>query len=162
MRDAGGKRRYAHGVTANQLAPRPRSACCIEAEYSMPRQIHIGGRLPVVAILLAALLHAHSVGAETGITGEPDAVRVEARDASLEEVLAALKASFGLHYRSSASLDRRVNGKYEGPLQRVVTRLLEGYDFVVKNRAGNIEVIVFGMAKSGVIPPATMPRRRSD
>jgi hypothetical protein len=118
----------------------------------MPRQIHAPARLLVPAILLAALFPAPSVRADARITGEPDAVRVEARDAPVEEVMAALGASFGLRYRSTASLSRRITGTYEGSLQRVVPRLLDGYDFVMKSSSGGVEVMVYGVVKPGEAP----------
>ena len=112
----------------------------------MPRQIHAPIRLLVPAILLAALFHAESVRAEARVTGQPDAVRVEAHDTPVEEVLLALGESFDLRYRSAASLSRRVTGTYVGSLPRVVTRLLNGYDFVLKTDAGSVEVVVYGVA----------------
>jgi hypothetical protein len=129
----------------------------------MPRQIHVPTSLLVPAILLAALLHAHSVRAEVRIAGGPNAVQVETRDAPIEEVLAALGKSFGLHYRSTASLNRRVTGTFEGPLQQVVRRLLEGYDFVLKTNSGNLEVVVIGVAKREARPapePEPEPKQR--
>src|SRR5262249_13031646 len=126
--------------------PRGRGA---RVGYSMPRQITTLTRLVLPAILLAALFPARSLGAETRVTGEPDAVRVEARDSRVEEVLVALGASFGLQYRSPSALSRRVSGTYEGSLRRVVTRLLDGYDFVMKTGSDGIEVTVYGSATPG-------------
>lgn len=119
----------------------------------MPRQITTLTRLVLPAILLAALFPARSLGAETRVTGEPDAVRVEARDSRVEEVLVALGASFGLQYRSTSALSRRVSGTYEGSLRRVVTRLLDGYDFVMKTGSDGIEVTVYGSATPGAAGP---------
>src|SRR5215831_2931206 len=119
----------------------------------MPRQIAPPVRLLLPAILLAALFPARSFGAEAHITGEPDAVRVEARDSRVEEVLVALGASFGLQYRSASALSRRVSGTYEGSLRRVVTRLLDGYDFVMKTGSDGIEVTVYGSATPGAAGP---------
>jgi hypothetical protein len=118
----------------------------------MPRRSHALTRLLIPAVLLAALFHAHSVRAEARVTGQPDNVRVEARDSSVEEVLAALGASFGLRYRSTASLGRRITGTYAGSLQRVVTRLLNGYDFVMKTDSGSVEVAVYGVANPEALP----------
>ena len=115
----------------------------------MPRQIRARARLRVSAILLAALYPAHSVRAEASITGDSDFMRVEARDAAVEEVMAALGASFGLRYRSTAPLGRRITGIYEGSLQRVVASLLDGYDFVVKTSTEGVEVMVYRAAKPG-------------
>jgi hypothetical protein len=124
----------------------------------MPRRIHVPTTLLVPAILLAALLHAPSVRAEVRIAGGPDAVQVEARDAPIEEVLAALGTSFGLHYRGTGSLNRRVTGTYKGPLQSVVRRVLEGYNFTLKTNADNLEVVVIGASKPGEARPGPEPR----
>lgn len=102
----------------------------------MARRVPPPARLLLPAILLAGFSHAAAVRAETRITGEPDAVRIEARDAPVAEVLEALGESFGLQYRGTASLSRRVTGTYEGSLQRVVRRLLEGHDFIMKTGPG--------------------------
>lgn len=96
------------------------------------------------AALLATLLPVPIAGAETSFTGGPDALRVEARDVAVEEVLAGLGASFGLHYRSDVSLSRRITGTYKGSLPRVVARLLDGYDFVIVTSPRGVEVRVYG------------------
>ena len=81
-------------------------------------------------------------------------MQVEARNAPVEEVMAALGTSFGLRYRSSVSTGRRITGTYEGSLQRVVTRLLDGYNFVMKTSPGGVEVMVYGVVKPGDAPNA--------
>ena len=52
--------------------------------------------------------------AETHVGGEPAALRVEARNATLQEVLTALRSSFGLKIQASTSTDlnRSVSGTY--------------------------------------------------
>jgi hypothetical protein len=122
----------------------------------MPRQIHTHARLLVMAIPLAALFHASSVRAEIRISGEPAAVRIEARDAPIDEVMGALRESFRLNYRGPASLGRRVTGTYDGSLQGVVARLLDGYDFVIKTDSEGVEVWVYGSIKPG--EPALAPK----
>jgi hypothetical protein len=93
------------------------------------RRIH--GRVLSAAVFLAGSLHAQSVRADVRVTGPPEAIRLEAHDAPVQEILAALNASFGLRYRGVAGLDRRISGTYQGSLPRVVRRLLDGYDFIV-------------------------------
>jgi hypothetical protein len=95
-------------------------------------------------LILASLIAAvpASVLAEAKVEGNPDAVRVEARDATVDEVLSAIGTAFNLHYRASTALDLPITGIYEGSLQRVISRVLEGYDFIVKSSPGNIEVVV--------------------
>jgi hypothetical protein len=91
----------------------------------------------VLALLTPAL-------AEIQIRGNPEAVTIAAHDTSVEEVFAALNRTFGLHYELSVNLDKRLSGTYVGPLSRVVTRILEGYSFVLKTDNGSIFVTVVG------------------
>ena len=83
------------------------------------------------------------VRSEMSIEGGPDALRLEANGASLEEVLAALGANFNLHYHVSSALEGSIIGTYEGPLARVASRLLGDYDFVIKHFDENVEIFVF-------------------
>jgi hypothetical protein len=83
------------------------------------------------------------------VAGEPEAVQVDARDASVEEVLAALGTSFGLQFRGASTLERRIAGTYRGSLQHVVRRLLDGYDFIMKTNLDEIEVMVLSGGKAG-------------
>jgi hypothetical protein len=89
--------------------------------------------------------------ADVKVSGSPQSVRVEARDNSLEEILAGLDSALNMHHRSATKLDSRLNGTYEGSLQSVIKRILEGYDFFVKTEDGEIQVTVLG-------PSTTAPR----
>jgi hypothetical protein len=113
----------------------------------MPRHIKPVSLLLLTIPLMA--LQADGAGAEVRVAGEPNAVQVDARDASVEEVLAALGTSFGLHHRGASTLERRITGTYRGSLQHVVRRLLDGYDFIMKTNLDEIEVMVLGGGKAG-------------
>lgn len=129
----------------------------------MPRQFDASARLLIMAILLAALCHGRPVHAEARISGEPHAVRVEVRDASVDEVMAALAAGFDLSYRSPQALTRRVTGIYEGSLQSVVARLLDGYNFVVRTGSEGVEAWVYGAAGAGaLLAPRPVEAARPD
>jgi len=82
--------------------------------------------------------------AEIQVRGSPEAVTIEARDTSVEEILEALSHAFDMDYQSSVDLDKPLNGTYVGPLSRVLTRILQGYNFVLKNDNGSIAVTVVG------------------
>lgn len=97
-----------------------------------------------LALVCALALMPHAAAAETRVSGRPEAVRLEARDASLDEVFGALAAKFTLHYRAKIRLDRRVSGVFSGSLSRVIARLLDGYDHVVKHSPEGLDVTVFG------------------
>ena len=123
----------------------------------MPPRTYHSRPLWLGAAVLVCLVTAAPSHAEVAVAGEPHAVSVEAHDAAVEEVLTALGKSFGVQHRSSVPLARRVTGSYKGPLDRVVRRLLEGYDFVVKSNADALEVLVISGGKGGgsvAAPPA--------
>ena len=86
--------------------------------------------------------------AEAQVRGTPKAVAIEAKDTSVEEILAALSGAFDLHYRSSANLEKRLNGNYEGSLQSVMKHVLEGYSYIVKTGGGGIHVTVLDTSKT--------------
>jgi hypothetical protein len=97
--------------------------------------------------------------AEMQVRGSPEAVRIEARDTPVEEILAALSRAFGMHYDLSAKLDKRVSGTYVGPLPRVLTRILDGYNFILKSDNGNIVVTVVGTPDAaGAVPASSSPK----
>jgi hypothetical protein len=99
----------------------------------------------VAAVLSAALAIAPtSVLAEARVLGSLAAVTIEAQDSSIEEILTALSNKLGIRYQSTASLERRLSGTYVGPLPRVLTRVLDGYNFVVKTEGGTTTIAVFG------------------
>ena len=115
------------------------------------RQFHLRTIMALAATLAVAPT---SLFAEAQVQGSPEAVRIETQNSSIEEILAALGNAFELRYRSSANLAKQLSGTYEGSLQRVVARVLEGYDFVLRNNKGKIEITVFGTR--GAAPPAAV------
>ena len=127
----------------------------------MPRHVHRRAPLLVSAIVLGALTHPACAQAEVRVGGAPANVQLEARDASVAEVLDRLNQAFGLQYRSTASLDRRITGNYAGSLQHVVRRVLEGLDYVVKTEENErVEVVVIGQDRPGgrpLVAPAAIP-----
>jgi hypothetical protein len=85
--------------------------------------------------------------AETQVHGTPQAVVVEAQNATVKEVLSALIDTFNVQVRSAADLDKRLTGTYEGTLQQTASRILSGYDFVVKSDQSGLEITLFGAGK---------------
>src|SRR5262245_32577714 len=120
-------------TSITSLAPRTRRG-------SRPFQLH-----SMMALAATLAVAPTSLLAEAQVQGSPEAVRIETQNSSIEEVLAALGNAFDLRYRSSAKLAKQLSGTYEGSLQRVVARVLEGYDFVLRNNKGKIEITVLGI-----------------
>jgi hypothetical protein len=96
------------------------------------------------AIALGVVLAAAPTAAfaDAQVRGSPEAVTIEAKNTSVEEVLKALGGAFDVHYRSSTNLQARLTGHYEGSLQRVMKRVLEGYSYFVKVGDGRIDLTV--------------------
>jgi len=78
------------------------------------------------------------------VEGTAEALRVETSDSPIQEVLAALRDALNLEYRTSIQLDQTINGTYRGSLQRVLARVLDGYDFILKNSSEKVELVVLG------------------
>lgn len=126
-----------------------------------------GFRAFVAVITLVILGQTVSAGLARGevlISGGPEAVKIEANEASAEELLAELKEVYGLQYRSSADLGRTLSGTFEGPLRDVVSRVLtlDGYDFGIETSDHDIAVAVYGKESRHQmsIHPASVPNPR--
>jgi len=96
------------------------------------------------AALVVALMAPAAAFASAQVSGNQQAVSVDARNSSVKEVLSALSQKFKLQFQTSANLDRPVSGTYQGSLQHVVARLLEGYNFVIRTNEGALEITVLG------------------
>jgi hypothetical protein len=106
------------------------------------------GLMLAIAVLSAG---SSTAPAQVMVDGKPDTVHVEANDVPLQEVLAALHDRFDLQYRSDDALQTRKTGVFDGPLQRVAARILDGYDFAMKITPEGIEVLVFRQHGQGVV-----------
>jgi hypothetical protein len=109
-----------------------------------PASPTLPGRFLLLAIAAGALLSGggNAAQAQIMVNGEADSTHVEVRDVPLREVLAALQAKFNLRYRSDDALEIRKTGIYNGPLQRVAARMLDGYDFAMKISPQGIDLLV--------------------
>jgi hypothetical protein len=73
---------------------------------------------------------------------------------SIAAVLTAFGTSHKLRYRAAVPLDAAANAVYAGSLGEVLTRLLDGYNFIVKRDQDGIEVVVLGRRGDVAIPTA--------
>jgi hypothetical protein len=87
------------------------------------------------------------------VQGDPKAVRVDARQTTIADVLAGLATAFNIRYRSSIALNDVRNGTYSGPLRQVISRVLDGYNYVIKYEDSKLNIIVVG--KVGEAAPQT-------
>jgi hypothetical protein len=111
-----------------------------------PMRILTSVAMTIAGVTFAAF-PANSLHAEVLVQGQAGDVRVEAHDATVDEILAALGQRFALRYRG-ATESNSVTATFEGPLRRVVGRVLDGYNYVIQTRDDGLEVVVLGAASS--------------
>lgn len=109
------------------------------------------------ALALTLACASTAARAEVQIEGDEAAVRLTTDQASLGEVLAALKAKFRLRFDESLGVEREVSGTISGSLHRVVVRLLDGYDFIVR-RSAQEGVEIVRVTEPGRVHTAAQPR----
>ncbi len=116
--------------------------------------------LPIIGLLLAALV-GPGAGAEIRVQGPADDVRVEASGATVAEILVALGEHYAVRYRGTPG-STSVTATFEGSLRRVLVRVLQGNDYVIKRVGGGFEVIVLSLgspAATSAAVPATGVRQ---
>jgi len=146
---------------------------CIDKLTGIESSCRLPRAAPAKAIAVAAIALGLGVAcaltggpamADTQVHGKPQAVGLTAQNATVEEILVALSNEFDVQFRSSADLDKRLTGSYEGTLQQVVSHILRGYDFVVKSGDSGVEITLLGSGKTmrlvgGAPVPKTVERR---
>ena len=88
------------------------------------------------------------------VRGDAAAVRLDARRTTIADVLSALNTSFDMSYSSWIALDEEINGTYTGPLRRVIARVLDGYNYVIKQDNAKLDIIVLGKRGERAVPVA--------
>ncbi|WP_426408349.1 hypothetical protein [Bradyrhizobium ganzhouense] len=122
-------------------------------------------RPSLLLVMASAVLLAfgQAAAAEVKVGGRPEAVHLEVHDASLHDVLAALQEHFNLRYRTIDALDTLTTGVFDGPLRRVVARLLSGHDYAMQVNADGVDVLVLApqgpsVAVVAAVTPASAAR----
>ena len=132
---------------AQALVERQEPPDLIDSDPSLPLRYRWRTLQRCTAALLLAIIIGTggiSARADVRVQGNKLAVRLEASHAPVSEALSALGAVFDVRYRASVPLDREIHGTYTGPLDRVLARVLDGYNYVVKNQDDTIELFVVG------------------
>jgi hypothetical protein len=103
----------------------------------------------VVALVAAAIVCATMpAGAEVRVTDRgAGGLTVEAHDATVHQILDALGQSHTIRFQASEALSRQVTGTFSGPLPRVLARILDGYDNVIRTTASGIQIDFVEAAK---------------
>jgi hypothetical protein len=94
-----------------------------------------------IAILTVTTVAVH---AEVRVNGNATALRIDASQSQVAEILSALGPTFHVRVTASIALDKHINGRYTGSLGQLLSRVLDGYNYVIKRQGTAIEVVVIG------------------
>ncbi len=94
-----------------------------------------------------------------GVKGDAKALELDVHQARLADVLTAL-ARLKIRYRSPMVLDEVIDGTYAGPLGHVLSRLLAGYNYAIKQGDAEIDVIIVSRPGEPAITAPIIVRRR--
>jgi hypothetical protein len=87
------------------------------------------------------------------------AVRVTTTEDTIADVLSAFASPFKVKYRSAIPLDAAAKATYSGSFGQVISRLLDGYNYVIKKDRETTESVVFGKRSEASIPPKEPPAK---
>jgi hypothetical protein len=114
--------------------------------------------LRTVCLLVAVATGCATVArAEVHVEGTFAALRVTTGQDKIADVLSAIATTLNVKYRTAIPLDAPAGAIYSGSLGQVMSRLLDGYNYVIKREPETIEIVVFGTRGEVAIPPPRPP-----
>src|SRR5882757_1221117 len=90
--------------------------------------------------------------AEVQIEGNPAEVRVTTSRNTISDVLSAFGATFNVQHRTAIPLAAPALASYSGSFGQVISRLLDGYNYVIKRNPETTEIVVYGRRGEVTIP----------
>jgi hypothetical protein len=113
----------------------------------------MGKRLGLLgAVIALACGLAANAFAEVRVEGDFNVLRVTASGDGLSDVLSALNV-LPVKYRTAVPLNTEINGTYSGSFSQVVSRLLNGYSYVIKRDQTAVEIVVLGQGGQAAVAP---------
>jgi hypothetical protein len=108
---------------------------------------------PLVPPFAAALsfswcLSGGDCAAEVRLSGMQDRVVLQANDATVPEVLAALRRAIGLEVTLRGTVEQKFTGVYSGSVHYVLRRLLTGENYILRTTSGGISIVLLGQSGS--------------
>jgi len=104
---------------------------------------------PIALSLVLVCVACARAGAEVQLSGTQDNIVLRANNATLAEILSGLSSTFNLRIEFTGSSARQFSGAYTGPLRRVLSRLLDGEDYVISSVAGGMNIVLLGPKGAG-------------
>ena len=110
-------------------------------------------RNPLVPQFAAALffswcLSGGNSAAEVRISGMQDRVVLQANDATVPEVIAALRRAIGLQVTLRGTVAQKFTGIYSGSVHYVLTRLFTSENYILQTTSSGIKIVLLGQSVS--------------
>jgi hypothetical protein len=86
---------------------------------------------------------------EVQISGGADNIVLRARNATMAEVLSGIHSALDIGIEATGSPARQFTGTYSGSLRHVLSRLLEGENYVIRASASGVDIIFIGPRAGG-------------
>src|ERR1700732_5283155 len=102
---------------------------------------------PIALSLL--LVCVASARADAQLSGTEDHVVLRAKDATMAEILSGIRSALNLRVGLIGSTERQFTGAYTGTLRRVLSRLLDGEDYVISSAPDGINIVLLGPKGAG-------------
>jgi hypothetical protein len=113
---------------------------------------------PATAAFLAWCLSCGGSAAEVRLSGTQDRVVLQTHDATIEEILTALRSTFDLEVKLKGATARKFTGVYTGSARHVLSRLLMGEDYVLRSDSDGISIRLVGnSAADNSAAPSNLP-----
>jgi hypothetical protein len=119
-----------------RLFVQTRDACCLL------KRLTSNWRYRAASAFAALIVAASTVHADVRVSGDVEAVQLNASRSNVGEVLSALESAFRLRVNTSIVLDKPIGGTYSGSLAQVLPRILQGYNYVIRSQPTEVEVTV--------------------
>jgi hypothetical protein len=110
-------------------------------------------RCLLIAVTALACGAATNAFAEIRVEGNLSALRVSISGDALSDVLSALGTRLPVTYRTGVPLSRQIDGAYSGSFSQVIARLLDGYNYIIKNDQKLTEIIILDERGDTAVPP---------
>jgi hypothetical protein len=102
-------------------------------------------RLVAIGLFYSAMHTAAFAAADVQKRGQ--GFLLTAENASAKDALDAL-SKFDVKYTMRSDNGRRISGQYSGEINHLLTRILDGYDYIVTHSQNQIEVVVLGLSSA--------------
>jgi hypothetical protein len=102
---------------------------------------------PIALSLL--LVCVASARTDVQFSGTEDHVVLRAKNATIAEILSSIRSALNLRVELNGSTERQFTGAYTGTLRRVLSRLLDGEDYVISSAPDGMNIVLLGLKGAG-------------